>query len=199
MEKTKSVKTFKESYELKAKSGDINECSWFGIIWGLALFVTGAYQVICTQGILNIIFWVISVLGVVLLVVGVAAPLCLRRLIETVKKVFSIVGSVVLKIILLPVYLVMTIINLFTNKKYSSQFGFRNWEERHSSDSVFGDFDSVVENKHSSMGVVIRVMSFFINNKMYVVVPIVIVLLIVGAVMFFASSSAVFSFVYTLF
>mgnify|MGYP006383899019 CR=1 FL=1 len=201
MQKNKADKTFTEEYEQRSTLKAINEYSWFGIIWGLALGLLGAYQAICTAGIISIIFKAVSVVGVVLLAVGVMAPLWLRKPAEIIKKAFSAVGNIILKVVLLPVYMVMAVVNLLNNKKYSSKCGFKNWEERDSAQTAYSDFNNSGESKykHTVTGTFVKVIGFFVNNKMYVVVPIVIILLFVGFVMFFASSSAVFSFVYTLF
>lgn len=195
------AKTFREEYDCKSRTRALNEYSWFGIAWGIVLALTGAYWAVCTQGVANVMFKAVSLIGFLLLVVGVVAPLVLRKPAEFIRKAFSCVGNIILKLILLPVYLVMTVINAFTNKKYSEKFGFRNWEERHCSGTAFCDFNHTGENKykHTAIGTVIKVLSFFVNNKMFVVVPVIMILLILGAIMFFASSSAVFSFVYTLF
>ena len=201
MQKNKAAKTFTEEYEQRSTLKAINEYSWFGIIWGLALGLLGVYQAICTAGIISIIFKAVSVVGVLLLAVGVMAPLWLRKPAEIIKKAFSAVGNIILKAVLLPVYMVMAVVNLLNNKKYSSKFGFKNWEERDSSQTAYSDFNNSGESKykHTVTDTFVKVIGFFVNNKMYVVVPIVIILLFIGFVMFFASSSAVFSFVYTLF
>ncbi len=201
MQKNKAAKTFREEYEHRSTLKAINEYSWFGIIWGLVFAAAGAYWAVCTVGVANVMFKVVSFVGLLLLVVGVIAPLCLRKPVKVIKKAFSALGNIILKVILLPIYLVMTVVNGLTGKKYSSKFGFRNWEERDSLNTAYSDFNNSGESKykHTFTGTFIKVIGFFVNNGMYVVVPIVIILLVVGFVMFFASSSAVFSFVYTLF
>lgn len=201
MVKNKAAKNFTEEYERRSTLKAINEYSWFGIIWGLALAVAGAYWSACTVGVFNVIFMAVAVLGLLLIAVGVVAPLWLRKPAEGLRKALSCVGNIILKIILLPVYLIMTVVNRLAGKRYSAEFGFKNWEERDSATTAYSDFGSSGEGryKHALTGTVIKVMSFFVNNRMFVVVPIVVLLLIFGVIMFFASSSAVFSFVYTLF
>lgn len=199
--KTETVKTFKEEYAQRKSIKTINECSWFCIVWGILLSATCFYQALCTQGVPNIIYKIVAVLGLLLLVIGSIAPLKFQKIIKVIKSACSVFGNALLKVILLPVYLVMSMINAVNYKKYVAKFGFKNWEERHRADTAFYDFNNSVQNKNANtiLHTVVDVLSFFISNRMYIVIPIIIILLIVGAVMFFASSSAVFSFVYTLF
>lgn len=201
MQKNKTAKTFREEYDQRIRLKAINECSWFGIVWGLVLALAATYWAACTVGVFNIMFKVAAVLGFLLVTLGIFAPLLIKKLTDIIRKSFSAVGNIILKIILLPIYLIMTAVNAFTGKKYSAEFGFKNWEERSSAFTAYSDFNSSSEGeyKHTITGTVIKVLGFFVNNRMFVVVPIVVLLLIFGMIMFFASSSTVLSFVYTLF
>lgn len=201
MQKNKTAKTFREEYDQRSRIKAINECSWFGIVWGLVLALAAAYWAACTVGVFNIMFRVVAVIGFLLATIGVFAPLLLKIITEIIRKVFSAVGNIILKVILLPIYLIMTVVNVIAGKKHSAEFGFKNWGERDSATTAYSDFSALGEGKykHTLTGTVIKVLSFFVNNKMFMIVPIVILLLILGVIMFFASSSAVFSFVYTLF
>ena len=193
--------SFRETYAQKNRIRAINECSLFCIIWGFAAAVIGAYQAICTQGVAYILYMLLSVSGLVLIVVGIVAPLKMQKGIGFIKKAASAVGNTILKVLLLPAYAAMSLINICRHKTYAKKFGFVNWEQRHNADTAFRDYGNFDPSAHKSsvLHTVIDVLSFFISNKMYIVIPVIILLLIIGAVMFFASSSAVFSFVYTLF
>ncbi|MBO5410304.1 MAG: hypothetical protein J6A60_03485 [Clostridia bacterium] len=197
MEKTKKEKTFSEEYDRRSRARLINDCSWFGIVWGIVLLLAAAYHAICTEGVVNIICKAIAVLGILLLVAGVAAPLILQKVTHAIRAVFSAFGGVVLKIFLLPVYFVMTVINAFTRKKFSAKFGFGDFEKSKLADTAYCDFNA--DGRKTSKHTVIDVLGLFVSNGMYFLVPVILVLLFVGAVMFFASSSSVFSFVYTMF
>ncbi len=201
MKNKKGVKTFKALYEQKAQNQRINECSWFGIIIGTLLFVTGTYQSLCTVGILCVLFNIIALLGIVLVVLGGFFPLALEKLVKANKTVFAFIGDWILKILLLPIYVAMIIINFFTHEKYLEKFGFCKYEEKCQKESSFVDYDEHHYKKHryATIDSVTNVLLFFSNNKMYIMIPIVIVLLVLGIMVFFASSNAVFSFVYTIF
>lgn len=201
MKKNKTAKTFREEYAQRSRLNAINECSWFCIVCGSVLALSAAYWAVCTVGVLNIMFRTVIVIGFLLVAIGVISPLLIKKLTEIIKKVFSFAGDIILKVILLPVYLILTVVNAFTGKKYSAEFGFINWEERNSVTTAYSDFITSGEGKykHTITSTIIRVLSFLVNNRMFVLVPIVLLLMILGVIMFFASSSVIFSFVYTLF
>lgn len=201
MNNKKEAVSFREQYEEQCKTREANENSWFGIISGTALFVIGMYQALCVDGFRCILFYIMAGIGAILLLSGSFFPFALKTPVALIKKIFGFIGKYILRILLLPVYLVMTIINLFTHRSYSKKFNFLQWNEDGSVTSEFSEYENIMRRGHryALLGIVSEVFSVFINRRMFIIIPVVTVLLILGAIMFFASSSAVFSFVYTLF
>lgn len=197
----KSSLSFKQEYEQRAEIKKINECSWFGIVTGLIFLTTGIYQTLCTTGFLNLIFIIMTALGSALLFIGSFFPLVLKNIVRYANKAFSAIGAIVIKILLIPIYMVMTLINIFNRKRYSKKFSFYKWNETDKITSSFSDYDASEhqKSKYAIIDIISNVFSYFIGNRMFILLPVIVVLMILGMILFFASSSAVFSFVYTLF
>lgn len=193
--------SFKEWHKNYSECRIINECSWFGIIFGICLSSFSAYQSLCTIGVICLAFRLLAVVGLVLIFLGGFLPLKLKKVAQLLKNTFSHVGGIVLKVFLIPVYFVIVFINIFKYKKYSKKFNFIQWSEGDTVNSTYCDYNDTIkkQSKNVVMDIINAVFFVFINKKMYVFIPIVVILLTLGLVMFFASSNAVFSFVYTLF
>lgn len=201
MKKIDNSKTFAEEYALRKEVSRINECSWFGICIGIVIILTGSYQSLCTVGFVCVLYKILLCVGILLLLAGSFYPLVLEIPVKIIKKVFSFTGGLILKFLLLPVYLMMILINVFTRKKYSEKFRYVKWRKEYSKEPLFSDYYNGTQKKYgnATLDIINNTLSFFARNKMFTVIPLVIILLVFGLIMFFASSSAVFSFVYTLF
>lgn len=201
MRKKEKVNTFSQEYDKRVRLNKVNESSWFGICWGLFMSSTGFYQSLCTEGAWYTFYKIICVFGLLLLLIGSLFPSVLDKPVCFIKKVFSVIGKHLLRLILLPIYLIFSIVNIFIKKTYSTKFKYINWECETEAEPVFENYVEITVKKSSYviLDTINNTLSFFVKNKIYIAIPLVLILLILGMMMFFASSSAVFSFVYTLF
>ena len=193
--------SFKDWYETKNNRKEINDCSWFGIVSGLCISIFCAYQSLCSIGITCSVFKVFAAIGLVLVLFGVFLPLKLKNTVIFIKKISSFVGHIILKTLILPLYFVLTLINIFKNKSYVKKFRFIQWNNESMITASYHCYKNTVKNKKKNVifDILNSVFSVFIKNGMYILIPVVMILMILGLIMFFASSNAVFSFVYTLF
>lgn len=193
--------SFEQQYKEKCTIRSVNESSIVAIIFGIVMLFYGAFKAMCTIGLLCILFNLFACFGVVLIAFGAFFPLLLKKPLEQIRNVLSYVGRSILKIFLIPIYLFMSLINLFKHKKYEKLFVFSRWEDESTVESSFSDYKKygAKSGRFAVLDVVQRVLVLFASYKMYVFLPVVIVLIFLGAILFFASSNAVFSFVYTLF
>lgn len=193
--------TFKQWHEAYIERNTINECSWFGIVIGLLLCSICGFKSLCTTDIDCVIYSILATIGLILFLIGGFAPLKLKKTSSFTKKTFSFIGHIILKLLILPVYFILTTINIFINRKYSEKFGFVKWNEAPT--KTYGYHHYITSERKKKKNIVFDIMnsvfSVLAKNKMYVLIPIVVILMIFGLIMFFASSNAVFSFVYTLF
>lgn len=194
-------KTFSQWYAENTEKNKINESSWFGIIGGLVLTLVGVYQALCTDATANLLFKALAFIGLAVVIIAVIFPKILYKPMLILKSLFSFFGGFILKIVLLPVYIFMMLINLFIRKGYKKKFRFVKWDDAQPAKSFFADCENTSDGKgnYTTSRVIGIVMSFFAGNQLYIVIPVIVVLLILGSIAFFASSHAVFSFVYTLF
>jgi len=201
MENEKIFLFFKDQYEHRTKVRKINENSWFGIILGVILSVVAGYQSLCVVGILSVVFNILVVIGLLLVVSGGFFPRALSNPVRLIRKACSALGNIILKILLIPVYVLMTLVNMILHKSYSEKFGFSRWKKSEKEKSSFYDYKELTHKngRFVTVEIINNILDFFVANKIFVVIPIVILLLIMGMIVFFASSNAVFSFVYTLF
>lgn len=193
--------TFKEQYEHTIKVRKANENSWFGIIFGIIISAFSAYQSLCTIGIVSVLFNVLAAMGLIMIILGSFFPASLSVFIKIARKTGAVLGNIVLKIMIIPVYFLMALVNVITNKRYSEKFEFARWDNSEKYESSFNDH---IELKHKSgrfitVDIINSIIDFFVVNKTFIIIPIVVLLLILGLIVFFASSNVVFSFVYTLF
>lgn len=201
MKNKKSTLSFREQYEISCEKRSINEASWFGIILGFWLAAAGLYNALCLEGILCVISYALAFAGMILFVLGSFLPAFLIKPIKHIKKIFGVVGNYIFRVLLIPIYLVISVLNLFTRNKFSKRFSFVQWKENNDISSEFSDYTQVKRHRHNNIlfGIISDVLEALINIRMFVLIPIITILMILGMILFFASSNAVFSFVYTLF
>ena len=200
--RNRKTKSFREAYYNKKEISIVNEASFFGIIFGIAVFAFSGYNSLCTVGLVNILFKTMSVCAIVLVIVTVAFPMLISKPVAVLKKLFQRIGKIILIVLLSPVYILICLANLLMNKPYSEKFQFARWDnEAKFVPAGFSDYEEVEykEHKFITLGILDEVFSFFSKKKMFILIPIATLLFILGIIMFFASSNAVFSFIYTLF
>lgn len=201
MAETPKTKSFRKQYNNLCKRRKINELSLSGIVSGAVLCAVGLYHTLCFEGGWLAVFYGISIIGAVLIVLGTFLPTILETPFKYLKKYTKFIGGFLLKIILIPFYLVMSFINIFTRKKYYGNFGFYKWDDNSNITCEFSEYSNTKSKKHKyvTLGIAEDVFMTLYKNKTFILIPLVAVLLALGFVFFFASSNAVFSFVYTLF
>ena len=201
MQENKPILTFREQYAYRQEITATNENSWFCIIIGTILFLLCGYRYLCTTGIMHTLCSILAICGILMTFAGGFFPKVTYKPVAFIKKILGYIGSIITKVVLLPVYLVMTILNLFVRKKYEKIYTYRSWDN---SDNIIPEFKPInpvdrKKKKYVFFQIISDIFTSLSQRKMYILFPIAIILLIIGIILFFASSNAVFSFVYTLF
>ena len=140
MRKKETVNTFSQEYDKRARLNKINESSWFGISLGLFMLSVGFYQSLYTVGLWYTLHKIICGIGLLLLLVGSLLPSALNKPVCFIKKFFSIIGKYLLTLLLLPIYSIFSIINIFMKRKYSIRFKYISWEYDTEAEPVFEDY-----------------------------------------------------------
>lgn len=201
MQENKTTLTFREQYTYKQEIKAANENSWFCIIIGTILFLLCGYRYLCTTGILQILSSILAILGIILVFVVGFFPKITAKPVALIKKILGYIGGIITKLLLIPVFLIMTVLNLFIRKKYENTYMYSSWDN---CDNIIPEFKTITsvdrkKKKYVFFQIISDIFTSLSQRKMYVLFPVAIILLIIGIILFFASSNAVFSFVYTLF
>lgn len=140
MQRAKTTPSFREQYAHKQERKIANENSWFCIIIGTVLFLLFGYRYLCSTGTLQILSCILAVFGIILAVVGGFFPKITYKPVAFIKKSLGYIGNVITKIILLPIYLIMTVLNLFTREKYKKTYMYHSWDN---CDSIITEFKAI--------------------------------------------------------
>lgn len=200
MQENKTPLSFREQYNDREETKAANENSLFCIVCGTIMFLYGGMGYLCTGSLLSILCAVVAVIGILTATVGGFFSKVMSKPMALVKKALGFIGNTITKVLLMPVYAVMTVINLFVKNK-QNRFRYCSWDD---ADSIFPSFTTIdfaerKQKKFAFVQVLNDVFASLSKIKMAILFPIAVILLILGIVLFFASSNVVFSFVYTLF
>lgn len=200
MQENKTPLSFREQYNDREETKAANENSLFCIVCGTIMFLYGGMGYLSTGSFLSVLCAVVAVTGILVATVGGFFPKVMSKPMKLIKKVLGFIGNTITKVLLIPVYAVMTAINLFGKNK-QNRFRYCSWDD---ADSISPSFTTIncAERKQKKFAFVQVLNDVFVSLskiKMAILFPIAVVLIILGIVLFFASSNVVFSFVYTLF
>ena len=201
MQKNKAV-SFGEWKDRTQLKNTVNECSLFGLFAGTALFFGCGYRALCEIGVRETLFFAGAVIGLILIVIGGFFPLVLRFPLKLLKKGTHFLGTQLLRLLMLPVFLILWCMSVFTKKKAGKKYPFTRWSGDDNAPET--SYSPYAEQKYKTSGaavfsVVNNLLLFLSRNRFFFLIPILILLVLLGLAFFFASSQAVFTFIYTLF
>lgn len=182
---------------------EVNDCSWFALLLGSALFFSMAVRSRYTSGAGSVLCIAAASAGLLLFLTGGFCPLVLKRPVRLLTKALNGIGKIVLRVLLAPLYGLLVLFSLLSRLSGKRNYGFFHWEDADPvlPDSAFREYHEERENGRPGafLGSLNSVFYALAKYKLLFLLPVVLLLLILGLIFFFLSAHSVFSFVYALF
>ena len=193
--------SFSEYKRQRDEKKRINEASWAGLLSGLVLLTVFGYKALCEVGFRCALFTAVAAVGAALFLMGGFFPWGLRKPFALIKKAFAFVGRTVMRIILVPVYLLFSLLFLCIRPVIAKKHRFFRGKQFQTCEPAYAEYETAAyrSGRFASLSAVNNVLLFLSDNGMTILLPVVFLLLLLGLLFFFLSSHTVFSFIYTLF